>query len=277
MAKKVLKAVIPAAGRGIRMRPFSLVLPKELMPLGRKTMIQFAIEEAIAAGIQEICIVVRRGKEIIREYLCHPELERLDGLRRTGVRSWKLTFAQQMRWDGLGGALRAAEAFVGQDPFLMIIPDQLLIARQLSASQQLLSQYDFKGPVVLSSMVRIPKREGGYFHGSRGFVVDMDAKRSAQHRLLAIVRLRSEAETRRSFSSLPYEIRGFGRTIFPAQIFPFLSRNFANRKTGEIDLWSTFTAFPKVIPHFGLLLRGRACDLGTLDSYYHYLPPFVGQ
>jgi UTP-glucose-1-phosphate uridylyltransferase len=76
---------------------------------------------------------------------------------------------------------------------------------------------------------------------------------------------------------MPYEVRGFGRTVFPAAIFPYLSRKYVNRKTGEIDLWKTFKKFPKTIPHFGCLLQGRACDLGTLEGYYHYLPLFVGQ
>ena len=262
----VFKAVIPAAGRGLRMRPFSLVLPKEMMSLGRKTMIQLAVEEAIAAGIREICIVVRKGKEIIQTYLLNKDV-------RGAWQSCRLTFVQQKRWDGLGGALNAAKGFVGKDAFLMIIPDQFLVARRFSASQQLVSQYDFKLPVVLSSMVRIPKNEANYFRGARGFVTDTSVGRTR----CPIVRLRTEWETRRAFDSMPYEVRGFGRTVFPAAIFPYLSRKYVNRKTGEIDLWKTFKKFPKTIPHFGCLLQGRACDLGTLEGYYHHLPLFVGQ
>jgi UTP--glucose-1-phosphate uridylyltransferase len=274
MVKKVVKAVIPAAGRGLRMRPFSLVLPKEMMPLGRQPVIQYAVEEAVSAGIEEICVVIRKGKEIIKDYLRHWDLQRIDGFHRVGFSSCKLTFAQQRRWDGLGGALRVAQSFVGQDPFLMIIPDQVLIARRLSASRQLLSRYEFEEPAVLSSMVRVPKKERDYFHGSKGFVIDTRARR---RRLLPIGRVRSEAETRRCFGSLSYEVRGFGRTVFPARIFQFLTGKFANSKTDEIDLWKTFVEFPKVVPHFGCLLRGRACDLGTLQGYYHYLPLFVGR
>lgn len=257
------------------MRPFSLVFPKEMMPLGRKPMIQFAVEEAVSAGIYEVCIVIRKGKEIIKEYLLHKGLKRPGGFPGTWPRSCKLTFAYQKRWDGLGGALRTAKPFVGQDPFLMIIPDQLLIARRFSASQQLLSQYQFDQPVVLSSMVKVPKREAGYFHGSRGFVMEVDVGRTSYHHPLPVARVRSEAQARRIFSCSPYAICGFGRTVFPPAIFPYLSRKFGHPKSGEIDLWKTFKEFPEVIPHFGCTLQGRACDLGTVDGYYHYLPLFV--
>ena len=275
MGRKVFKAVIPAAGRGMRMRPISLVLPKEMMPLGRKPMIQAAVEEAASAGIREVCIVIRKGKEITKDHLLHRALQSPGGVAGTRRRSCKLTFVYQRSWDGLGGALRAARRFVGQDPFLMIIPDQFLIAQRFSASQQLLSQYEFEPPVVLSSMVEIPKREAVYFHGSRGFVIDADVRRTLVRRPLPITRLGSEAETRKAFRRLPYEVRGFGRTIFPAAIFPYLSRRFVNHGSGEIDLGKTFKEFPNRIPHFGSLLAGRACDVGTFDGYYHYLPFFL--
>lgn len=274
MGSKVFKAVIPAAGRGTRMRPLSRVLPKEMMPVGRKPMIQLAIEEAIAAGIHDICIVIRKEKEIIRDYLLKRALQGPDSSARTVLQSCKLTFAYQKKWDGLGGALGAAKSFVGQDSFLMIIPDQLLIGGQRSlASRQLVSRYKFAEPVVLSSMVKIPKRDVNYFHGSRGFV--LDGSRARYGRPVAISRVQSEVHTRRSFTQLSYEIRGFGRTVFPAAIFPYLGHKFINLKTGEIDLWKTFQKFPDKIPHFGCLLIGRACDLGTFDGYRHYLPFFL--
>ncbi len=258
----------------MRMRPLSTVLPKEMFPLGRKPMIQFAVEEAISADIDEICIVIRKGKEIIRDYFSKVVLQDSDAAVKARLPSCKITFAYQQKSDGLGGALRAARPFVGRDPFLMIIPDQLLYSARASASQQLVSQYAFDRPVVLSSMVKVPKKEVEYFRGSRGLVVD--APRIQYHRPLAISRVQSDATIHRSFIRASHEIRGFGRTIFPTAIFAYLSRGFINSKTGEIDLWKTFKEFPKKIPHYGCLLMGRACDLGTLAGYYHYLPLFLG-
>ena len=272
MGRKVFKAVIPAAGRGMRMRPFSLVLPKEMMPLGRKPMIQFAVEEAVAAGIHEVCIVIRRGKEIIKDYLLKGTLHGSDGFERV-LRSCRLTFAYQKKWDGLGGALWVARTFVGRDPFLMIIPDQLFHSRSRSPSQQLLSRYQFTHPVVLSSMVKIPKREISYFRGSKGFV--LAGGRSHGSKAEPISRILSDAETSRSFLNRAYEIRGFGRTIFPAAIFAYLDQRYINPRSGEIDLSRTFKEFPKKFPNYGYLLIGRACDLGSWAGYCHYLPFFL--
>jgi UTP--glucose-1-phosphate uridylyltransferase len=271
MAQKVFKVVIPAAGLGIRMRPISMVLAKEMMPVGRKLLIQLAVEEAIAAGVWDICVVIRRGKEAIRDYLRWGRRHAFGNSTTKKLRGCKLTFVYQARRDGLGGALRVARPFVGREPFLMILPDQFLLGHNSSASRQLLAQYRFDQPAVLSSMVKIPKREIDYFRGCRGFITDGVSSRHP----VPISRMQSEFQTRRSFARLPYEIRAFGRTVFPATIFSYLGAKFVNRHTGEIDLWKTYQKFPKEIPHFGCLLQGRACDVGTLDRYYHFLPSLV--
>lgn len=271
MEQKVFKAVIPAAGRGTRMRPISMVLAKEMMPVGRKLLIQLALEEAIAAGVRDVCVVIRKGKEAIREYLLWGRRHGFGKSTTKKLRHCKLTFVYQARWDGLGGALRAARGFVNGEPFLMILPDQFLLTHNSSASRQLVAQYKFDQPAVLSSMVKIQKREIRYFRGCKGFVTDGDPYGQPA----PISRMLSEAETRRSFAHLPYEIRAFGRTVFPARIFSYLGAKFVNRRTGEVDLWKTYQKFPEQIPHFGCLLQGCPCDIGTLDRYYHYLPALV--
>jgi hypothetical protein len=257
----IFKAVIPAAGRGVRMRPLSLTVPKEMILVGRKPMIQMAVEEAAGAEIRDICIVIRRGKEVIRDYL----------LRTFPASSCsstfpKLTFVYQHFWDGLGGALRATRSFVGPDLFLMIIPDQFLRPAKVSASRQLISHYRFETPVVLSSIVKIPGKELNYFSGSRGF--EFDVNRLLFRGPFPITSL--QMDTAQAIKSGGFELRGFGRTIFPSAIFNYLRRRFINPENGEIDLYRTFLKFPDRIPHWGCLLRGGACDLGTLDGCHHY-------
>ena len=184
-----------------------------------------------------------------------------------------MTFVYQKSRAGLGAALRVARRFVGQDSFLMIIPDQLLCSDKASASQQLLSQYKYDSPVVLSSRVKVPRKEVGYFPSSIGFVID--SKKILPRHPVRISRVRSVAETQRSFAGLPYEIRGFARTVFPSGMFGYLGCRFSNPKTGAVDRWKTFKEFPKTIPHFGCLLTGRACDVGTFQGYCYYLPFFL--
>jgi UTP--glucose-1-phosphate uridylyltransferase len=271
MEQRVFKAVIPAAGRGTRMHPISMFLAKEMIPVGRKLLIELAVEEGLAAGLREICIVIRRGKEAIRDYLLWRRRHSFGRSTTDKLRDCKLTFVYQARWDGLGGALRAARSFVGGEPFLMIVPDQFLLGHNSSGSRQLVEQYQFDQPAVLSSMVKVQKSEVDYFQGCRGFVIDGDPVSQPA----PVSRILSELQTRRSFARLPYELRAFGRTVFPAGIFSYLSGKFVNRRTGEIDLWKTYQKFPEEIPHFGCLLQGRPCDIGTLDRYCHYLPALV--
>ena len=122
---EVFKAVIPAAGRGLRMRPLRLMFPKEMLALRRKPMIQMTVDEAVGAGMWDICVVIHRGKEIIRDYL-----QQIFPASARSKRSPRLTFVYQYFWDGLGGALRAARSFVGRDLFLMIVPDQFLVPQK---------------------------------------------------------------------------------------------------------------------------------------------------
>lgn len=260
MSMLISKAIIPAAGRGTRMGALTRALPKEMLPLGNKPMIQWAVEEAASAGVAQVCIVIRKGKEIIKDHLqlCFAALRNAPAL----------TFVYQRLRDGLGGALRAARRFVGPDLFLMIIPDQFLEPKSLPASCQLVSRYRFEKQSVLSSLVRIPARDLLYFPGSRPF---SSPRRISSRGVFPIGFISKDGE---EIGRRRLAVRGFGRTIFPPAIFDYLGNRFRNRRSGEIDLFRTFVEFPERIPHWGSLLTGQACDLGTLDGYRRYAPVF---
>jgi UTP--glucose-1-phosphate uridylyltransferase len=146
----VKKSVIPAAGLGKRMYPATKKIPKEMLPWGRKPMIHHAIEELIFSGVKEICIVIRRGKEIIKDYLLSEK-----GLSKKCV----FSFVYQESPQGLGDAILKAKDFVNEDPFLMVIPDQFLLYRVPPAKQ--ISGF-IKDDVssIWTSMVKIPKKRG---------------------------------------------------------------------------------------------------------------------
>ena len=86
--------------------------------------------------------------------------------------------------------------------------------------------------------------------------------------------LQTEEETHARFNHLDYEILGFGRTIFPAEIFDYLGEEFTNRVTSEVDLAKTFAKCALSLRHEGVLLDGEVFDLGTFESFHHYLPRF---
>lgn len=265
----VEKAVIPAAGLGSRMLPITKSIPKEMLPVGRKPMIQHIVEEAVASGLTQICIVIRKGKEAIRDYFClrhHNKRDRsLEELERL-VAGCEITFAYQGQPLGLGDALLQARDFVGSHSFVMLIPDQLLRARPPATSQLL--ECEKSGSAICSSLLKIPREETPFFVGARGF----ECEQIAGSNEFVMGRILAEEETVRLYRDLDYEVRGFGRTIYPPVIFDYLGEDFINPQTGEVDLLKTFEQCTREVEHRGVLLEGEPFDLGTFTGYYHYLP-----
>lgn len=273
----IRKAVIPAAGLGSRMLPITRSIPKEMLPVGRKPMLQHLVEEAVASGINQICIVIREGKEVIRDYfslkaIAGYEFDESVAELRALVARCEFTFVFQPRPLGLGNALLEARDFTGNDSFVMMIPDQLLFG-ETPAAGQLLKHWR-AGTAIWSSLLRLPKEERSFFAGARG--VEYQAINARE---VAISRLLTEEETLRVHRDLNYEVRGFGRTIFPPEIFDYLGPEFVNPRTGEVDLLKTFEKCRGELKNFGVWLQGEPFDLGTFSSYYRYLPKLweIGQ
>ena len=132
----IRKAVIPAAGVGTRLLPVTKSLPKELVPILDNPMLQYVIEEAIEAGVEDVIVVSAPGKERIVDYITHdPVLERrltgsikpelLDKVLATSQLA-KLTFVVQEEALGLGHAVLTAKDAVGDEPFVIILPDDII-------------------------------------------------------------------------------------------------------------------------------------------------------
>lgn len=261
------KAVIPAAGFGSRMLPITKSVPKEMLPFGRKPVIQLLVEEAVHSGLTQVCIVIRRGKEIIEEYFQAKAPKRdasTDELERLLARC-RLSFIYQKKPLGIGDALLEASDFVGADSFVMMVPDQLMRS-EIPATLQLVRHWQ-PASYILSSLVRLPKEETPFFESSRG--VELESEYAPGE--FVIGGLQNREETARAYRDQDYEIRGFGRTVYPPTIFDYLGRDFINPRTGEVDLSMTFEKLAGVIPHRGVMLEGEAQDLGTFEGYYHYL------
>ena len=133
---KIKKAIIPAAGLGTRMLPATKTVPKELLPLVDKPVIQYIIEEAVAAGIEDILIVTNRTKSAIDDYFdYYPELEErlfkegkeieLQEVRRAADLA-NIYFIRQKEIKGLGHAIWRAKHFVGNEPFAVLLGDDVM-------------------------------------------------------------------------------------------------------------------------------------------------------
>ena len=151
--KPVRKAVLPVAGMGTRFLPATKAVPKEMLPVVDKPVVQYAVEEAMGAGIEQFIFVTGRGKNVIEDHFDHAyELEAL--LRERGKTealnslledlpvTGSVSFTRQQRPLGLGHAVWCARHFVGDEPFAVLLPDDLLVgdARRAEADDRGLRQ-----------------------------------------------------------------------------------------------------------------------------------------
>ena len=162
MSKRVTKAIFPVAGLGTRFLPATKSVPKEIMTLVDRPLIQYAIDEARAAGIKEFIFVTSRGKSALEDYFDHaPELEtklRNDGkddllavLKSTNMESGAIAYIRQHRPLGLGHAVWCARRLIGNEPFAVMLPDDV-IAAEKPCLQQMVEAYAETGGSMVAAM-----------------------------------------------------------------------------------------------------------------------------
>ncbi|QHW30865.1 UTP--glucose-1-phosphate uridylyltransferase GalU [Paenibacillus rhizovicinus] len=148
--KKVRKAIIPAAGLGTRFLPATKAMPKEMLPIVDKPTIQYIVEEAIAAGIEDIIIVTGKGKRAIEDHFDNAfeletnlqekgKLELLDEVRRSS--QVEIHYIRQKEPKGLGHAVWCARKFIGDEPFAVLLGDDIVVA-EIPCTKQLIMQYE---------------------------------------------------------------------------------------------------------------------------------------
>jgi UTP--glucose-1-phosphate uridylyltransferase len=162
MTRKVTKAIFPVAGLGTRFLPATKSIPKEIMTLVDRPLIQYAIDEARAAGITEFIFVTSRGKSALEDYFDHaPELESalrrkekhdlLDVLDKTNMDSGAIAYVRQHQALGLGHAVWCARRMLGDEPFAVMLPDDV-IAAEKPCLQQMVEAYQETGGNMVAAM-----------------------------------------------------------------------------------------------------------------------------
>ena len=255
---KVRKAVIPAAGLGTRFLPTSKSVPKELVPILDKPMIQYGIEEAVAAGIEDIVIVTSPGKEALENYFSRDEgLERLlmdsgsqellDKVRRVSSMA-HVSFVRQEQPLGLGHAVLTARELVGDEPFVVILPDDIIWHSE-GATQQLLRVYaKYSASVV--AVEQVP-REAVRNYG----VVDSQAVDQQVYEVKGLVEKPEPDEA-------PSDLAIVGRYVLTPEIFACLQRTTPGSK-GEIQLTDSMALLLKDQPMYAYRFYGTRYDSGT--------------
>lgn len=268
---KVRKAVIPAAGFGTRFLPATKVVPKELLPIVDKPTIQYIMEEVVSAGVEEVILITGREKGSIEDHFdTSTELE--NHLRKKGKEDLlrivqeiaelvTLVSVRQKEPLGLGHAVLCAKRTVGEEPFAVLLGDDLIDARP-SCIAQMLEAYrrigeglvNRDGPRALLAIQKVPRSETHQYGIIKG--------RKVGDRLYRI----EEMVEKPKKGTAPSSLAIIGRYILPGEIFPILER-IAPDERGEIQLTDGLKELNKEIPVFGFEFVGDRYDAGDKLGY----------
>jgi UTP--glucose-1-phosphate uridylyltransferase len=256
--KPLRKAVLPVAGLGTRFLPATKAMAKEMLPVVDKPLIQYAVEEARAAGIEQFCMVTGRGKTALVEHFdIAYELEatlrergktaELQALHEQQLPPGAIVTVRQQEPLGLGHAIWCARAFVGDDPFAILLPDDLVLA-ETPCMKQLADAYAHTGGCVVA-VTEVPRAQT-----SRYGILDIE---SDDGRLVSVKGLVEKPKPEVAPSNLSI----IGRYVLVPQVIGYLSR--MERGAGnEVQLTDAMARLIGQVPFHGLRYEGRRFDCG---------------
>jgi UTP--glucose-1-phosphate uridylyltransferase len=259
MSKQVRKAVFPAGGLGTRFLPATKVIPKEMLALVDKPIIQYGVEEAIASGIEHIIIITGRGKATMEDHFDHSfELEAT--LERRGKQELlavsrgvsalaRISYVRQKEPLGLGHAVLCAKELVGNEPFAVLLPDDVIDAEP-PCLKQLIGVFEERGGSVLATQtVEGPEISAyGVLAGSQ----DPDNPR--------IYNCTGMVE-KPKFEEAPSKQAIIGRYVLTPRVFELLEKTTPGAG-GEIQLTDGILALVKEEKVFGYTFKGKRYDAG---------------
>jgi UTP--glucose-1-phosphate uridylyltransferase len=254
---EIRKAVIPAAGLGTRFLPATKASPKEMLPLVDKPLIQYVVEEAVASGIQDIILITGRGKRAIEDHFDRSfELEEnLKGSGKAQVLSQirrisnlaNFCYVRQSEALGLGHAVLCAQHLIGDEPFAVILGDEIIDA-PTPALAQLIHVYKKRKGAVLG-VQEVPRSEV-----SRYGIIAPRRLAPGLHRVEDLVEKPAPADAPSLYAVI-------GRYVLPPEIFPIL-RKTQPGKNGEIQLTDALRQLAKQSPMFAHEVQGQRHDAG---------------
>ena len=258
MNKKIRKAIIPAAGLGTRFLPATKAQPKEMLPIVDKPTIQYIIEEAIASGIEEILIITGRSKKCIEDHFdksveLEMELEKsgkneLLDLVRDISGMVDIHYIRQKEPRGLGHAIHCAKTFVGDEPFAILLGDDVVYNEEKPCLKQLIDCYNEYKTSVLGVQT-VPES-----HVSKYGIVDGKYIEGKVYKVKGLVEKPSVEET-------PSNVAILGRYIVTPRIFDILE-NTKPGKGGEIQLTDALLELMGQEAMYAYDFEGRRYDVG---------------
>ena len=264
MTRKVTKAIFPVAGLGTRFLPATKSVPKEIMTLVDRPLIQYASDEARAAGIEEFIFVTSRGKSALEDYFDHSptlqaELERkgkdklLEVLKTTNMDSGEIAYVRQHKALGLSHAVWCARRLIHDEPFAVILPDDV-IAAETPCLQQMVEAYQETGGSMVAAMEVPPEKVSAY--GVLDVKEDMGS----------VVSVRGMVEKPPSGTE-PSNLAVIGRYI----LSPDVLKNLDSQETGAGGEIQLTDAIAREITEnrgvYGLRFRGERFDCGSKAGF----------
>ena len=259
MTQKIRKAVFPAAGLGTRFLPATKAIPKEMLCLVDKPLIQYGVEEAVAAGCTEIILVSSRGKACMEDHFDRaPELEAslaaknktaLLEVARSVAKLAKITVTRQAEPLGLGHAVLMAKEIVGNEPFCVILPDDIVDAKT-ACMKQMVEAYEETGSSIIGSEIV----EGDAIQNYGCLKVTPDPKNP---RLLQI----SDMVEKPKPQDAPSQNAIIGRYLLTPRIFEMLE-TITPGAGGELQLTDGIKALLKYEKVYGFTYEGKRHDAG---------------
>ncbi len=265
MAKKVTKAIFPVASLGTRFLPATKSVPKEIMTLVDRPLVQYAIDEARAAGIKEFIFVTSRGKGALEDYFDHaPQLEQelrkkgkdklLETLKSTNMESGAIAYIRQHKALGLGHAVWCARRLIADEPFAVMLPDDV-IAAEKPCLQQMVEAHAETGGNMVAAMEVPTARTSSYG------ILDVEEDMGS------VVKVRSMVEKPKP-EEAPSNLAVIGRYI----LTPAVLENLNKKQTGAGGEIQLTDAIAKEIGKpkggvYGLRFRGQRFDCGSKSGF----------
>lgn len=258
MTQKVRKAIFPVGGLGTRFLPATKALPKEMLPVVDKPLIQYAVEEAAAAGIEEFIFVTGRGKHAIEDHFdVSYELDQtlsdrgksdlLDMMQGWLPNPGQIAYTRQMQPLGLGHAVWCARHFVANEPFAVLLADDLVMADTPCLKQLIDIHAETDGSVV--AVMDVPSE-----HTDRYGILDIESDDGRLASVKGLVEKPAPADA-------PSTLSIIGRYVLRPEVFDHLNKQ-EQGAGGEIQLTDAMATMIGDSPFHGLRFDGRRFDCG---------------
>lgn len=263
----ISKCLFPAAGYGTRFLPATKAVPKEMLPILTKPLLQYGVEEALSAKIENMAIVTGRGKRAIEDHFDNsfeldaqlkgtPKESYLKDINKV-IESAKFTYVRQKQMLGLGHAILTGEPLIGNESFAVILADDLCICDGHSVITQMTGLYkQYKCSIV--AIQEVPNDQTSRYGIIEGKIIDNNPN------LIRVSNMIEKPEEKNAPSNMAI----IGRYILTPEIFDVL-RNIAADNNGEIQITDALLKLAKKGKVIAYKFNGKRFDCGSVDGFVH--------